>query len=99
MSPERFRFPRSRFALGAAVAISIVAVACEMPSPEMLAPDGKDVRTTRLLGKLEATEKVAGPEDLKKLVAEKFAAVARGEGGPSILFIVKSDNGAIVMTR
>jgi hypothetical protein len=51
-----------------------------------------------LLGKLE-TDKVAGPEDLKKLVVEKFAAVARGEGGPSILFVVKSSNGSIVMTE
>ena len=34
----------------------------------MLAPDGKNVRTTRLFGKLESTETIAGPEDLKKLV-------------------------------
>jgi beta-lactamase regulating signal transducer with metallopeptidase domain len=99
MSPQRPRFPRSRFTLGAMVAAGIIVLACEMPSPEMLAPDGKDVKTTRLLGKLEAIEKDVGPEDLKKLVAEKFAAVARGEGGPSILFVVKSSTGDIVMTE
>lgn len=99
MNPQRSRFPRSRFTFGAAVAAAIIAVACEMPSPEMLAPDGKNVRTTRLFGKLESTETIAGPEDLKKLVAEKFAAVARGEGGPAILFVVKSNKGDIVMTE
>jgi beta-lactamase regulating signal transducer with metallopeptidase domain len=98
MNPQRPRFPRSRFTLGAAVAAAIIAVACEVPSPEMLAPDGKNVRTTRLFGKVESTEKIAGPGDLKKLVAEKFATVARGEGGPAILFVVKSTNGDIVMT-
>ena len=99
MSPQRQRFPRSRFTLGAMVAAGILAVACEMPSPEMLAPDGKDVRTTRLLGKLEASERVAGSDDLKMLVAEKFEAVARGEGGPSILFVVKSEKGDVVLTE
>ena len=99
MSPQRLRFPRSRFTLGAVVAAGIVAAACEMPSPEMLAPDGKDVRTTRLLGKIEADSKVAGPIALRKLVVEKFAAVARGEGGPSILFVVKSAKGDIVMAE
>ena len=99
MNPQRLRFPRSRFALGAVMAAGMVVVACEMPSPEMLAPDGKDVRTTRLLGKIETDEKVAGPAALRKLVVEKFAAVARGEGGPSILFVVKSEKGNVVMTE
>jgi hypothetical protein len=57
------------------------------------------VETQRLLGKLQATARIVGPQDLKKLVAEKFAAVARGEGGPSILFVVKSNAGDIVMTE
>jgi beta-lactamase regulating signal transducer with metallopeptidase domain len=99
MSPRQARFPRSRFALGVALAAGIVAVACEMPTPEMLAPDGKNAETRRLLGKLESTGHTAGLEDLKMLVAEKFASVARGEGGPSILFVVKSSSGDVVMTE
>lgn len=99
MSPQRSRFPRSRIALGVALAATVIAVACEMPTPEMLAPDGKNAETKRLLGKLEPTEAVAGPEDLKSLVAEKFSSVARGEGGPSILFVVKSGQGDIVMAE
>jgi hypothetical protein len=96
MQPERARFPRVRGALGAAAACVIVAVACEMPTPEMLAPDGKNAEQTRLYGELE--KRYAGRAmDPRELVARYFPTIARGEGEPAILFVVKSASGDIVL--
>ena len=99
MNPRRPRFPRSRLALGVMVAAGVIAVACEMPTPEMLAPDGTNTPTQRLLGKIETVGKVDGPTELKSLVEQRFPSVARGEGGPSILFVVKSAMGEVVLTE
>lgn len=97
MHPTRTRFPRARIALGTTAALAAVVLACEMPAPEVLAPDGKNAPATRLYGKDAGATRVA-PSDLRATVARFFPAVARGEGGPSILFIVRSPDGEIVMT-
>ena len=98
MNPQRSRFPRSRFALGAMVAAAAVVVACEMPSPEMLAPDGKNMESKRLYGTGGPVNRVR-PDEVKKLIAERFPAVARGEGGASLLFAVRSDKGELMLTE
>jgi len=98
MYPDRSRFPRARLALGLAAASLVVALACDMPSPEVVAPDGKDQATQRLYGKVEAA--LAQPAtDTRSIVARYFPAIARGEDGPSILFLVKSDKGEVVLTE
>ena len=47
MQPVRPRFGRTRFTLGTAVALAVVVLACDMPSPEVVAPDGKNQATKR----------------------------------------------------
>ena len=97
MQPRRPRFVRTRAALGSAAALTLVVLACDMPSPEAVAPDGKNQATKRLYGEVQS---VVGPApDAKGLVSRYFPAVARGEGGPSILFVVKSATGAVVLTE
>lgn len=97
MHPDRPRFTRTRFTLGAVTALALVVLACDMPSPEAVAPDGTNQATKRLYGEVQA---VVGPvPDTKDLVSRYFPAVARGEGGPAILFIVKSATGAVVLTE
>jgi len=98
MQPARSRFPRTRVALGAAAACVVVLLACEMPTPEMLAPDGKEVGTQRLYGKVTATGERRA-EDPRETVARYFPEIARGEGEPSILFVVKSAAGGVVLTK
>ena len=97
MQPARSRFARVRFTLGAAAALAIVVLACDMPSPEVVAPDGKNQATKRLYGEIQ-TVVGAGP-DAKGLVSAYFPTVARGEGGPVILFVVRSATGQIVLTE
>ena len=99
MYPNRTRFARWRIALGASAALGLVALACEVPSPEMLAPNGKTEAAQRLYGKVEAATGSGGIFDLRKTVALYFPAIARGEGGPSILFVVKSAEGSVVLTE
>jgi hypothetical protein len=94
MQPERGRHSRARITLGGLGACAVALVACEMPTPEMLAPDGKNAAVQRLYGSGLLTAN-ATPSDVVK---RYFPAVARGEGGPSILFIVKSANGEVVLT-
>jgi hypothetical protein len=98
MQPVRGRYPRARVALGAAVACAAIALACEMPTPEMVAPDGKDVATTRLYGQMSTTPDQQAAEP-RQLIARYFPAVARGEGGPTILFLVKAFTGEVVLTE
>ena len=98
MYPNRSRFPRARLALGLATAFVVVVLACDMPSPEVVAPDGKDQATKRLYGKVEAAMAQPAP-DTRSIVARYFPAIARGEDGPSILFLVKSENGDVVLTE
>ncbi|HEX6051603.1 MAG TPA: M56 family metallopeptidase [Gemmatimonadaceae bacterium] len=98
MHPARARYPRVRLALGTAMALAAVVVACEMPSPEMLAPDGKDAASTRVYGNGTASGALAADE-LRQIVAERFPEVARGEGGPRILFVVKSADGKVVLSE
>jgi beta-lactamase regulating signal transducer with metallopeptidase domain len=97
MYPKRRPFARTRGALGALTALAIAAFACDMPSPEVVAPDGTNQATKRLYGVVE--EKVKGPTDERAIVLKYFPSVARGEDGPSILFLVKSDKGDIVLTE
>ena len=98
MQPERSRFPRTRVALGAAAACAVVLLACEMPTPEMLAPDGKDAATQRVYGKITAAGERRA-EDPRETVARYFPEIARGDGEPSILFVVKSAAGGVVLTK
>ena len=99
MHPSRVAHPRLRASLGAVVFLTAAVVACEMPSPEMLAPDGKDLASTRVFGKIAAATPDTGVAYLQKTVAEHFPDVARGEGGPTILYIVKSPGGGVVLTE
>ncbi len=97
MHPDRPRFARIRVTLGAAAALAIVVLACDMPSPEVVAPDGTNQATKRLYGEIQS---VVGPQpDTKALVSRYFPAVAHGESGPTILFIVRSATGAILLTE
>ena len=47
MYPSRSRFAVARLALGAAVAAGVALVACDVPSPGALAPDGTNQASTR----------------------------------------------------
>jgi hypothetical protein len=97
MHPRRPRFVRARVTLGVAAALALVVLACDMPSPEAVAPDGKNQATKRLYGDVQL---LSGPApDAKGLVSRYFPEVARGDGGPSILFVVKSATGAVVLTE
>ena len=98
MQPKRGRFPRARVAFGAAFGCAVMVVACEVPTPEMLAPDGKDAATTRLYGEMSSrlAQEATQP---RELVSRYFPAIARGDGGPSILFLVKSSTGVVVLTE
>lgn len=97
MQPVRPRFGRTRFTLGTAVALAVVVLACDIPSPEVVAPDGKNQATKRLYGEIQT---VVGPQlDVKDLVSRYFPAVARGEGAPTVLFVVRSSTGKIVLTE
>jgi hypothetical protein len=98
MYPAPVRYARSRIALGAAMALGIVALACEMPTPEMLAPDGKNAATKRLYGQVATVMPLDGVDNIRKVLDRYFPEVARGEGEPSILFVVRSSTGAIVRT-
>ena len=98
MHPGRVTYPRMRAALGVVVVLAATVVACEMPSPEMLAPDGKDLASTRVFGTIVAATADTGIAYLQKTVAERFPDVARGDGGPTILYIVKSPGAGIVLT-
>jgi len=97
MHPHRPRFVGARITLGVAAALDVVALACDMPSPEVVATDGTNQATKRLYGEVQS---VVGPApDAKVLVSRYFPAVARGEGGPTILFIVKSATDGVVLTE
>ena len=97
MQPVRPRFARVRFTLGAAAALAIVVLACDMPSPEVVAPDGKNQATRRLYGEIQT---LVGPQlDARGLVSTYFPTVARGEGGPAVLFVVRTATGKIVLTE
>ena len=87
MNSDRPRFARARLALGAAAAVAVVAIACDMPSPDVVAPDGKNQAATRLYGKIQEGLNQR-PEVTKVVVAKYFPSVARGDGGPSVLFLV-----------
>ena len=102
MHPSRSRYPRIRITLGAAAALAITVLACEMPTPEMLAPDGKDVASKRLYGEMETKLKQAAEANAanaRGVVTEYFPAIAQGEGGPSILYVVRSSAGKVVLTE
>jgi hypothetical protein len=97
MHHDRPRFARARITLGIAAAFAVVVLACDMPSPEVVAPDGTNQATRRLYGEMQS---VIGPQpDAKVMVSRYFPTVARGEGGPTILFIVKSATGDVVLTE
>jgi beta-lactamase regulating signal transducer with metallopeptidase domain len=98
MHPSRSRFAATRLALGAAVAVGLGFVACDVPSPEAIAPDGKNQASTRLYGDIR-TVTAPGREDEHAIVARYFPSVARGEGGPSILFVARSATGEVVFTE
>jgi beta-lactamase regulating signal transducer with metallopeptidase domain len=104
MHPQRPRFPRARLAIGAATAIAVTVLACEAPSPEALAPDGKDVKAKRLFGEMTtlATQNLRAEQtaaEVHGIVTQYFPSIARGEGGPSILYLVRSSDGKIVLTQ
>jgi beta-lactamase regulating signal transducer with metallopeptidase domain len=106
MNSDRPRFARTRLALGLTTALAIAALACDMPSPEALAPDGTNQVTKRLYGELPAKMQAKMQVMLDQrsvatqaMVAKYFPAVARGDGGPSILFLVRSATGDIVLAK
>ena len=102
MHPQRPRFPRAQIALGTVVALAVTILACEVPSPEALAPDGKDVTSKRLYGQVQnvLVEKMTPTvAELRETVTRYFPSVARGEGGPSILFLVRTPEGKVVLTE
>jgi hypothetical protein len=105
MHPQRPRFPRARLALGAAIAIAVAVLACETPSPEALAPDGKDVKVKRVFGEMttvSAKQNLRAEQtaaDVREMVTQYFPSIARGEGGPSILYLVRSSDGKFVLTQ
>jgi hypothetical protein len=105
MHPQHARFPRAQLALGTIVALAVTVLACEMPSPEAIAPDGKDVASKRLYGDMskalaernaQSAQTVA---EMRGTIARYFPSIARGEGGPSILFVVRSSTGNVVLTQ
>ena len=98
MHPAPVRYARSRVALGATAALGIVVLACEMPTPAMLAPDGRNLPAERLSGTAASVMPVDGVDNIRKLVARYFPEAARGEGEPAMLFVVKSATGEIVLT-
>ena len=97
MQSHRPRFVGARVTLGIAAAVGLAVLACDMPSPEAVAPDGKNQATKRLYGDVQSA--VGPAPDAKALVSRYFPAVARGEGGPAILFVVKSATGTVVLTE
>ena len=105
MQPHRARFPRTQIALASVVAAAVTIIACETPSPEALAPDGNDVRMKRLYGEVnrvvDARNAQAGRTagEIRKTITQYFPSVARGEGGPSILYLVRSADGKVVLTQ
>ena len=56
--PPRPRFVGARITLGVAAALAVVALACDMPSPDVVAPDGTNQATKRLYGEVQS---VVGP--------------------------------------
>lgn len=96
MQSHRPRRPLVQASLAAAVAALLVVVACEAPSPRLLAPDGQDHATRRVMG--SATVAQLEPDSVSALVSRYFPQVVRGETGPSVLFIVRDAKGAIVRT-
>ena len=96
MHATRPRFAGARAALGFAAALMITAFACDMPSPEVVAPDGTNQATKRLYGAQAATVTVGGQDD-RAVVGRYFPEIARGEGGQRILFLVKSSTGVVVL--
>ena len=101
MQPNRGRHPRARIALGATAAVAVMVLACEMPTPEMVAPDGKDAAAKRVYGAVQPIDGIdrIGGDQPSELVAKYFPAIARGEGEPAILFVVKSATGSVVLTE
>jgi hypothetical protein len=99
MHPAPARYPRSRVALGVAAAMGLAVLACDIPTPEMLAPDGKNVASKRLYGKVAAVRSADGVVDGREIISRYFPSVARGEGGASILFVVRSATGEVVRTE
>ena len=98
MHPAPVRYQTFRVTLGVAGALCIVVLACDMPTPEMLAPDGKDVASQRVYGKIAAAVPGEGIAGVRQIVSQYFPAVARGDSGGSILIVVKSAEGAVVLT-
>lgn len=98
MYPTRSRFTRTRVALGAAVAVAAVIIACDMPSPEAVAPDGTNQATKRLYGQVAAKNEPS-TTDTRAFVQQYFPAVARGSVEPMILFVVKSAAGQVLFTE
>jgi hypothetical protein len=70
-----------------------------MPSPEMLAPDGSNAAATRVFGAQDKGLTNRATPDLRATVARYFPEIARGEGGPAILFIVESPDAGVVLTE
>ena len=97
MHSTRTRFGRTRATLGAAAAVALTVLACDMPSPDVVAPDGTNQATKRLYGEVKASPERSA-EDNRAMVSRYFPAVARGEGGATILFVVKSHTGDILKT-
>ena len=102
MYPARPRFARMRLALGVTAAFAATVIACDMPSPEALAPDGTNQANKRLYGELSAkleAESRYRAGTTKAMVSRYFPSVALGNTGPSILFLVKSTAGDVVLTE
>ena len=99
MHPRPVRYVKSKAALGAAASLAVVVLACDMPTPEMLAPAGAIASTIRVAGKAETTVSLTGVENIRRAVANFFPAVARGEGEDAVLFVVRSSTGEILLTE
>jgi hypothetical protein len=99
MQTRRPRFPRVHAALCATAAVALIMVACEAPTPEMLAPDGTDKAEVRVYG--SATGNVADRSDrgMRELVERRFPEVLAGRVGPSMLIFVSDSAGTVLASE
>jgi hypothetical protein len=100
MYAHRPRLAVVRAITSSTIALSLVVLACEMPTPEMLAPDGKDQEVKVLYGeKAQETERVQMTEEsLRALMAKHHPDVLEREVGPTTMVFILDDDQSLVST-
>jgi beta-lactamase regulating signal transducer with metallopeptidase domain len=96
MQDHRRRFPRLSAIAATAGAVGALAVACAAPSPEALAPDGRE-STQRLAGKVELAP--VSNDSLRAIVLKNFPELAAGKMDSTVVFLVEDSNGQVVMNK